>query len=133
MRINKSCHTQRGFTLIELLVVISIIALLIAMLLPALQNARAAAHSMQCAAKMRTVGQLFVCYLNDNQGMYPPVLNTDANGNPVEGGGMRCRPLFQLRDYLADDGLSHLYNSQPFVCPVTANDYYHRCCCYTYR
>ncbi|MEX0774661.1 MAG: type II secretion system protein [Phycisphaeraceae bacterium] len=60
----------RGFTLIELLVVISIIALLIAMLLPALGNARQAARAIQCASNQRQLGLMLETYANDN-GAYP--------------------------------------------------------------
>ncbi len=48
---------RRGFTLIELLVAISIIALLVAILLPALSAARGTARAIQCASEMRQVGQ----------------------------------------------------------------------------
>jgi prepilin-type N-terminal cleavage/methylation domain-containing protein len=65
----------RGFTLVELLVVIGIIALLISILLPSLQAARAQAQSTQCLSNLRGVGQMLFIYANENKGYLPPSNN----------------------------------------------------------
>lgn len=63
--------TRRGFTLIELLVVVSIIALLIAILLPALQQARHTAQSIGCVNAKRQYVVGLVTYTIDNEGRFP--------------------------------------------------------------
>jgi prepilin-type N-terminal cleavage/methylation domain-containing protein/prepilin-type processing-associated H-X9-DG protein len=60
---------KRGFTLVELLVVIGIIALLISILLPALNQARITANRIKCATNLRTMGQVAMQYATDNKGM----------------------------------------------------------------
>ena len=62
---------SRGFTLIELLVVISIIALLIALLLPALQNARKVAQAAACMSNGRQLVTAVTSYAMDNNAWYP--------------------------------------------------------------
>lgn len=71
-----------GFTLIELLVVISIIALLVALLLPTLKQARTTARTLVCASNQRQIGIGFVHYMSDNNSFLPPI-NASRNGKAL--------------------------------------------------
>ncbi|MDD5140557.1 MAG: prepilin-type N-terminal cleavage/methylation domain-containing protein [Verrucomicrobiales bacterium] len=78
MRTKPANASARGaFTLIELLVVIAIIAILAAMLLPALSRAKETARKISCLSQMRQLGLSLIMYVDENQGHFPPRANTN--------------------------------------------------------
>ena len=93
----------RGFTLIELLVVIAIIALLMALLLPAIQKVREAANKMLCASNLRQIGVAMHNYHNDYKCLPPGFVSSLAPGNdtPAGWGG-----LFFLLPYIEKDNIA---------------------------
>ena len=102
---------RKAFTLIELLVVISIIALLISILMPALNKAREQAKMVMCASNQRQVLIGIQSYAAENDGKLPPSIQSLKYRTPsdMSENGMSMGAL--LRNYIPDASV--------FVCPVS--------------
>lgn len=74
-------NTARGFTLIELLVVIAIIAILAALLLPALARAKARAQRIACTSDQKQIGLSFTMWSHEHDDKYPSVIDTSEGGS----------------------------------------------------
>jgi len=74
--------SRNAFTLVELLVVIGIIAVLISVLLPALNRARASAQAVQCLSNVRQLATASIIFANEHKG-YMQSVTSDAPGNSV--------------------------------------------------
>ncbi len=86
----------KAFTLVELLVVITIIAMLISMLLPALSQARDAAKGLKCLSNMHQLGLTMAMYQSDFDGAFPASLFYVTNDNPQEVWDRKLAPYLDI-------------------------------------
>ena len=103
---------RRGFTLIELLVVIAIIGILVALLLPAVQNAREAGRKTQCANNLKQIGLALHQYEGTYHSFPPPkIFSTSCTGsNGGRGLSINTTGFVMILQYMEQSPLYSAYN-----------------------
>jgi len=130
MKIKSHRSTDPAFTLMEMLMVITVIAILAAVLIPAISSSREQAHIAYCANNLGQIGKALMEYVNDNKDRFPPVSRTSSESAwdiellPYLGGESnvfaclsdpyRTGRYTGMRTYSANGGISDSTNRPPF-------------------
>jgi prepilin-type N-terminal cleavage/methylation domain-containing protein/prepilin-type processing-associated H-X9-DG protein len=115
MYMNKNKEKLRGFTLIELLVVISIIALLMAVMMPALSRAKQLAMGVVCKSRLKDIGVASNTYIMTNNGYVPAEAIPGERWMTKLGGYIYDR---QADNYTQQAGEGGIYDFELFRCPL---------------
>ncbi len=107
--------SRNVFTLIELLVVIAIIAILAAMLLPALNRARATARQSTCTSNLKQLGVYSTFYSQESDGF--PVPGADGTKNPYGYNVQNGFARYMMNNYQQNQTVSASANPGIFLCP----------------
>jgi prepilin-type N-terminal cleavage/methylation domain-containing protein len=111
-------RSKLGFTLIELLVVLAIIFLLLAIMLPALNRARALANRIVCKSNLRQSAHAWEMYLNDNEGAFYQGVNADMDYGGWKGIFVPVRPRPLNKYFSLPDIVQSEPDRGPFKCPA---------------
>lgn len=128
MSLSRICKPRwwTGFTMVELLVVITIVSLLIAILLPAMRQARESARAVACMSNVRSIGIGWRMYLDDHQGALMPA-DTNYLLNQLPTGSSTAWPLLMV-PYLGGINNNEYADDGVYSCPslqnVTNHSYY---------
>ena len=115
MRRPRKGHQLHGFTLLELLIVIAILAVLMGLLLPAVQKAREAAARTRSMNHLRQIDLATMGYADEHAEQLPPLTDVAANSSC----GLGVKSLFyHLLPYVEQDNLFHRFN------PYRPSSYY---------